>query len=56
MILRSPARRRSAERRDSEIMLKATHKAARRRITAGEDKASDTADDVAKLRVIDVTP
>jgi transposase len=41
-----------AERRASEIMLKARRKAARRRITAGEDKAYDTADHVA----IDVTP
>lgn len=37
-------------------MLKAKRKAARRRITAGEDKACDTADHVAKLRAIDVTP
>ena len=33
----------TAERRSSEIMLKAKSKAARRRITAGEDKAYDTA-------------
>src|SRR5450759_132098 len=34
----------TAERRASEIMLKAKSKAAGRRITAGEDKAYDTAD------------
>jgi hypothetical protein len=33
----------TAERRASEIMLKAKSKAAGRRITAGEDKAYDTA-------------
>jgi len=33
----------TAERRASEIMLKAKRKAAGRRITAGEDKAYDTA-------------
>jgi hypothetical protein len=37
-------------------MLKAKRKAAGRRITAGEDKAYDTADHVANLRAIDVTP
>src|ERR1700723_2048606 len=45
-----------AERRASEIMLKAKSKAAGRRITAGEDKAYDTADHVANLRAINVTP
>jgi hypothetical protein len=37
----------TAERRASEIMLKAQSKAADRRITAGADKAYDTADHVA---------
>jgi hypothetical protein len=37
-------------------MLKARRKAAGRRITAGEDKAYDTADHVANLRAIGVTP
>src|SRR5260370_17441397 len=46
----------SAERRASETMLKARRKAARRRITSGEDKAYDTADHVANLRAIGVTP
>ena len=46
----------TAERRASEIMLKARRKAAGRRITAGEDKAYDTADHVANLRAINVTP
>src|SRR6266513_1816873 len=46
----------SAERRASQIMLKATAKEAGRRITAGEDKAYDTADHVAHLRAINVTP
>ena len=40
----------TAERRASETMLKARRKAAGRRITAGEDKAYDTADHVANLR------
>ena len=39
----------TAERRASEIMLKAKSKAAGRRITAGEDKAYGTADRVASL-------
>src|SRR5947207_12318311 len=39
----------TAERRASETMLKA-------RATAGEDKAYDTADHVARLRAINVTP
>ena len=43
-------------RRASEAMLKARRKAAGRRITAGEDKAYDTADHVANLRAIGVTP
>ena len=43
----------TAERRASETMLKAKSKAAGRRITAGEDKAYDTADHVANLRAIE---
>jgi transposase len=46
----------TAERRAAEIMLKAKSKAAGRRITAGEDKAYDTADHVANLRASNVTP
>ena len=46
----------TAERRASEIMLKARSKAACGRITAGEDKAYDTADHVANLRASNVTP
>ena len=47
----------TAERRSSEIMLKAKKaKAAGRRVAAGEDKAYDTADHVANLRAINVTP
>lgn len=46
----------TAERRASEIMLKARSKAVGRRITAGEDRAYDTADHVAKLRAVNVTP
>src|SRR5277367_1005583 len=46
----------SAERRASEIMLKARSKAVGRRITAGEDKAYDTADHVANLRASNITP
>ncbi len=46
----------TAERRASEIMLKARSKAACGRITAGEDKAYDTAEHVANLRAINVTP
>ena len=46
----------TAERRASEIMLKAKAKEAGRRITVGEDKAYDTADHVANLRAINVTP
>src|SRR5258705_9448772 len=41
---------------NAETMLKARRKAAGRRITAGEDKAYDTADHVANLRAIGVTP
>jgi len=46
----------TAERRASEAMLKARAKEAGRRITVGEDKAYDTADHVANLRAINVTP
>ena len=46
----------TAERRAAEIMLEAKSKAAARRITTGEDKAYDTADHVANLRAINVTP
>jgi len=46
----------TAERRASETMLKAKAKETGRRITAGEDKAYDTADHVANLRGINVTP
>ncbi len=46
----------TAERRASEFMLKAKGKAAGHRITVGEDKAYDTADHVANLRAINVTP
>jgi transposase len=46
----------TAERRASEIMLKAKSKAAGRRITAGEDKAYDTGDHVANLRASNVIP
>ncbi|MGX9432729.1 IS5 family transposase [Bradyrhizobium sp. LeoA1S1] len=46
----------ATERRASEIMLKAQGKAAGHRITAGEDRAYDTADHVANLRAINVTP
>lgn len=46
----------TAERRAAEMMLKAKRKAAGRRITAGEDKAYDTADHVANLRASNVTP
>jgi hypothetical protein len=45
---------RTAERRASEIMLKAKSNATGRCITAGEDKAYDTADHVANLRAINV--
>jgi transposase len=46
----------TAERRASEDMLKAKAKESGRRITVGEDKAYDTADHVAKLRALNVTP
>jgi Transposase DDE domain len=46
----------AAERRASEIMFKAKSKAAGCRITAGADKAYDTADHVANLRASNVTP
>jgi transposase len=46
----------TAERRASEAMLKARRKAAGHRITVGEDKAYDTADHVAALRALEVTP
>jgi hypothetical protein len=46
----------TAERRASERMLKTKAKEAGRRITASEDKAYDTADHIANLRVIAVTP
>jgi len=46
----------TAERRASETMLKARRRAVGHRITAGEDKAYDTADHVANLRAINVTP
>jgi hypothetical protein len=46
----------TAERRASEIMLKAKSKATGHRITAGADKAYDTADHVAHLRANNVTP
>jgi transposase len=45
----------TAERRASEAMLKRKRKAANR-ITVGEDKAYDTADHVAALRRMNVTP
>lgn len=46
----------TAERRASEAMLKAKAREAGHRITVGEDKAYDTADHVANLRAINVTP
>jgi len=46
----------TAEREASEKMLKAKGKQAGRRITVGEDKAYDTADHVATLRALNVTP
>ena len=46
----------TAERRTSEAMLKARRKAAGRRVTVGEDKAYDTAEHVAALRDLEVTP
>jgi hypothetical protein len=46
----------TAERRASEAMLKARRKTAGHRITVGEDKAYDTAEHVATLRQLGVTP
>jgi transposase len=46
----------TAERRASEAMLQAKRKEVGRRITVGEDKAYDTADHVARLRAMNVTP
>jgi transposase len=46
----------TAERRAAETMLKAKAKAAGARITVGADKAYDSADHVANLRAINVTP
>ena len=46
----------TAERRAAEAMLKARRKAAGHRITVGEDKAYDTAEHVAGLRKLGVTP
>jgi hypothetical protein len=46
----------TAERRASETMLAAKSKTAGHRITVGEDKAYDTADHVANLRAVNVTP
>ena len=46
----------TAERRASEIMLKAKAKQVGHRITVGEDKAYDTAGHVANLRATKVTP
>ena len=46
----------TAERRASETMLKTKAKEAGRHITAGEDKAYDTAEHVTKLRALNVTP
>ena len=46
----------TAERRASEDMLKVKAKESGRRITVGEDKAYDTADHVANLRALNVTP
>jgi transposase len=46
----------TAERWASEAMLAVRRRLAGHRITAGEDKAYDTADHVAKLRAINVTP
>ena len=46
----------TAERRASQVMLKAKAREAGCRITVGEDKACGTADHVAHLRAINVTP
>ncbi len=47
---------RTAERCASETMLAIRRKLVGRRITVGEDKAYDTADHVANLRALNVTP
>ena len=46
----------TAERRASEAMLAIRRKLVGRRITVGEDKAYDTADHVARLRAVGITP
>ncbi len=46
----------TAERRASETMLKAKAKETGLHITVGDDKAFDSANHVAKLRAINVTP
>ena len=46
----------TAERRASEAMLKTKSKETDHRITVSEDKAYDTADHVANLRALNVTP
>ena len=46
----------TAERRAAERLLTAQRRAAGQRITVGEDKAYDTADHVANLRALGVTP
>ena len=46
----------TAERRASEAMLKTKSNETAHRITVGEDKAYDTADHVANLRALNVTP
>ena len=46
----------TAEREAAEAMLEAKSKEAGGRITVGEDKAYDTADHVANLRALNVTP
>jgi transposase len=46
----------TAERRASEAMLKTKSEETDHRITVGEDKAYDTADHVANLRALNVTP
>ncbi len=46
----------TAERRASEDMLRAKAKEGGHRITVGEDKAYDTAEHVARLRALNVTP
>ena len=46
----------TAERRASEVMIKAKVKAKGGRVTVGEDKAYDTVDHVATLRAMNVAP